>query len=224
METIDAKGLACPTPIIKAKKALRSNSEIAVEVDDEEAAENLEKMAQQLQYDVAKEDLGSGITKVTIKKTAPTTASAADYNGSSITNMMSVTQTAEESTVQKIDPALVNNIRLSDGYIVAIGTNVMGHGDDQLGKILIKSFIYSLTEQDVLPQYVLFYNGGIKLLLADSESVPDLKKLASLGVQILACGTCVDYYNVKGQLQVGEITNLYHILELMRTAQRVVRP
>ena len=219
METIDAKGLACPTPIIKAKKALRSNSEIAVEVDDEEAAENLEKMAQQLQYDVAKEDLGSGITKVTIKKTAPTTASAADYNGSSITNMMSVTQTAEESTVQKIEPALVNNIRLSDGYIVAIGTNVMGHGDDQLGKILIKSFIYSLTEQ-----YVLFYNGGIKLLLADSESVPDLKKLASLGVQILACGTCVDYYNVKGQLQVGEITNLYHILELMRTAQRVVRP
>jgi len=103
METIDAKGLACPTPIIKAKKALRSNSEIAVEVDDEEAAENLEKMAQQLQYDFAKEDLGSGITKVTIKKTAPTTASAADYNGSSITNMMSVTQTAEESTVQKID-------------------------------------------------------------------------------------------------------------------------
>ena len=100
----------------------------------------------------------------------------------------------------------------------------MGHGDDQLGKILIKSFIYSLTEQDVLPQYVLFYNGGIKLLLADSESVPDLKKLASLGVQILACGTCVDYYNVKGQLQVGEITNLYHILELMRAAQRVVRP
>lgn len=89
---------------------------------------------------------------------------------------------------------------------------------------MIKSFIYSLTAQDVLPEYIIFYNGGVKLITQDAQSVEDLEELKQQGVKVLACGTCVDYYGLKDQIKVAEITDMFHIVELLRKAQRVVRP
>ncbi|BDR57607.1 sulfurtransferase-like selenium metabolism protein YedF [Xylocopilactobacillus apicola] len=216
MKKIDARGLACPLPVIKAKKALRDHTEIQITVDNEEAAENLEKLAQQLQYSFSKQEIGNQDVQIEINR-----------ENSAIQRIPTpakVSQAIDDNLTQAIEPAFVNNVRLSDGYLTVIGTNVMGQGDDQLGAILMKSFIYSLTEQDVLPETVIFFNGGVKLLVEGSESVPDIKALQEKGVKILVCGTCVDFYGIKDQLQVGEITNLYHILELMRKAQRIVKP
>ena len=111
-----------------------------------------------------------------------------------------------------------------DSYIVVINSPTMGTGDEAFGKQLLKTFIYTLTEQDILPQTIIFYNGGVPLVTADSESLEDLQKMASQGVKIYACGACLNYYGLTDKVAVGEITNMYRIVEMMRTADRIVRP
>lgn len=100
----------------------------------------------------------------------------------------------------------------------------MGVGDDQLGKNLLKTFIYTLTEQDVLPKQVIFYNGGVPLVTEGSESLEDLKNLEAKGVEIYACGACLNYYGLTEKVAVGSITNMFRIVEMMRTANRIVKP
>ena len=84
-----------------------------------------------------------------------------------------------------------------------ISSEAMGQGDDRLGKILMKSFLFALTQQDILPETVLLYNGGAFLSCEGSESLEDLKKLEELGVEILTCGTCLDFYGLKEKTGCG---------------------
>ena len=107
--------------------------------------------------------------------------------------------------------------------VVAIGSSEMGNGDPKLGKILMKSFLYSLTQLDALPQTVLFFNGGVRMTTEGSESIEDLKALEAQGVEILSCGTCLDFYGLKDKLRVGGITNMYVIAQTMAEAGNVVK-
>jgi selenium metabolism protein YedF len=100
----------------------------------------------------------------------------------------------------------------------------MGNGNEELGKVLIKGFIYALTEVGKLPNTIIFYNGGAKLSVKKSSVIEDLQKLEQLGVEILTCGTCLDYYNIKDDLAVGKITNMYSILEKMNAADKIIKP
>ena len=100
----------------------------------------------------------------------------------------------------------------------------MGVGDEKFSRNLLKTFIYTLTEQDVLPQRIIFYNGGVPLVTKTSESLEDLQKLSAAGVEIYACGACLNYYGLTDDVAVGEITNMFRIIEMMRTANRIVRP
>ena len=100
----------------------------------------------------------------------------------------------------------------------------MGNGDDELGKILIKGFIYALSQMETHPDTILFYNGGAKLTTEDSESLEDLKKMEEEGVEILTCGTCLNFYGLTEKLRIGTVTNLYVIAEKMRNAGNVVKP
>ena len=104
--------------------------------------------------------------------------------------------------------------KAADSYIVVVNSPYMGVGDEAFGKSLLKTFLYTLTEQDVLPQCVVFYNGGVPLVTEGSESLEDLQKLAQMGVPI----------GLTDKVAVGEITNMYRIVELMRTADRIVKP
>ena len=108
--------------------------------------------------------------------------------------------------------------------VVVISADHMGEGDEELGKILIKGFIYALTEQDVLPQTILFYNGGAKLTCEESPTLEDLKSLEAQGVEILTCGTCLNHYGLTDKLQVGSVTNMYVIAEKMTQAGNIVKP
>ena len=85
-------------------------------------------------------------------------------------------------------------------------------------------FIYALTEQDVLPQTILFYNGGAKLTCEESPTLEDLKSLEAQGVEILTCGTCLNHYGLTDKLQVGSVTNMYVIAEKMTQAGNIVKP
>lgn len=100
----------------------------------------------------------------------------------------------------------------------------MGEGKEDLGKVLIKGFIFALTQLEELPKTILFYNGGAKITAEGSESLEDLKTLEAQGVEIMTCGTCLDYYGLKEKLQVGTVTNMYSIVETMNNADKIIRP
>ena len=109
-----------------------------------------------------------------------------------------------------------------DGLVVAISQNQMGHGSEELGKILIKGFIFSLSQLEVPPKAVVFFNSGVKLTLKDANTLADIKVMEERGTKIRICGTCADYFKVKDQVSVGEICNMYDIVEAMSGAQKVI--
>lgn len=197
MFTVDALGKACPLPVIETHKALKEHDAVTTLVDNAVATENLKKMAAQLGY------------TYTMKKDMP--------------EHFTVIITKPEGAV---DPGETEDIEVvkSNEYIVVVNSPMMGVGDEKFGKNLLKTFLYTLTEQDVLPKEIVFYNSGVSLVTEDSESLEDLKKLASQGVEIYACGACLNFYGLTEKVAVGEITNMYRIIEIMRTANRIVRP
>ena len=107
---------------------------------------------------------------------------------------------------------------------MVVASDRMGEGNDELGKVLIKSFIFAVTQLEQLPKTMLFYNGGATLTTEGSDSLEDLKSLEAQGVEILTCGTCLDYYGLKNKLAVGGVTNMYSIVETMAGAGRIIRP
>jgi selenium metabolism protein YedF len=106
--------------------------------------------------------------------------------------------------------------------VVAIGRNTMGSGNDELGAILIKGFIYSLTELDKPPEAMLFFNSGVRLTTKGSTALEDLKKLEEKGTVISSCGTCLDFYKLRDKLAAGSVTNMYAIVQAMGEAGRLI--
>lgn len=107
--------------------------------------------------------------------------------------------------------------------VVAIASERMGHGNDELGKVLMKGFIFALSQLDELPSTILFYNGGATITTEGSPSLDDLKNMEAQGVEILTCGTCLDYYNLKDKLAVGSVTNMYTIVEKLANADKIIK-
>lgn len=111
-----------------------------------------------------------------------------------------------------------------ENTVVVIDSLHMGKGDVELGRILMKGFIYTLSEMEELPKTILFYNEGVKLAIEGAESLQDLKSLEERGVEILSCGTCLNFYGITEKLRVGSVTNMYTILEKQMKATRVIKP
>lgn len=111
-----------------------------------------------------------------------------------------------------------------ENTVVVIDSLHMGKGDAELGRILMKGFIYTLSEMEELPKTILFYNEGVKLAIDGAESLQDLKSLEERGVEILSCGTCLNFYGITEKLRVGSVTNMYTILERQMKATRVIKP
>ena len=204
---LDERGKQCPLPVIETKKALERSvpgTVIEVMVDNEIAVQNLLKMAEHKGLAHQEEKLAE--QKFCVRITA-----AADHGRIA----------AEEE--EEAEPEQVS-AGIRQGLVAAIGASVMGQGDDVLGKVLMKSFIYALSQQDTLPQTVLLFNGGAFLSCAGSDSVQDLQAMAAEGVEILTCGTCLNHYGLTEKLAVGSVTNMYDIVERMTRAKSVVRP
>ena len=204
---LDERGKQCPLPVIETKKALERSvpgTVIEVMVDNEIAVQNLLKMAEHKGLAHQEEKLAE--QKFCVRITA-----AADHGRIA----------AEEE--EEAEPEQVS-AGIRQGLVAAIGASVMGQGDDVLGKVLMKSFIYALSQQDTLPQTVLLFNGGAFLSCEGSESVQDLQAMAAEGVEILTCGTCLNHYGLTEKLAVGSVTNMYDIVERMTRAKSVMRP
>ena len=196
---VNAIGDICPIPLVKAKEAIKElNGAGVVEVlvDNEIAVQNLTKMAQQKGYGCASKKVKDQEYRVTL-----------------------TVGEADEQTTQKPDSETAKKTSL-----VVISSKAMGGPNEQLGATLLKGFIYALTQQDKLPDQILFYNGGAFLTCEGSESLEDLKSLEAQGVEIRTCGTCLNFYGLTEKLQVGDVTNMYDIAERMSKADRIIKP
>jgi selenium metabolism protein YedF len=189
MNEIDARGLACPQPVIMTKKALEEieEGEVVAIVDNITARENVSRLAKNFNYEYEiSEDQGCHYIK--IRKTA-----------------------ASEKAQEK-----------EDSIVIVITTDKLGQGAEELGRVLMKSYTYALTETNPLPKAVLFLNSGVKLTSEGSEVLENIRKLEGAGVEIVSCGTCLDYYQLKEKLQAGIVGNMYSIIEKMNQAGKVI--
>ena len=215
MITVDAMGDVCPIPVVKTKKALGEMTgagEIEVLVDNETAVKNVTKMAKSSGASAQSEQLGEKKYRILI-----TVGEEAAENAGKSNSGAKNSQSAQESTAEA-------GCRTCLGTVVAVSSDRMGDGSDELGHILMKSFIFAVTQLDDLPDKMIFYNGGAKLTVEDSECLEDLKTLADQGVEIMTCGTCLDYYGIRDKLAVGGVTNMYSIVETLQSAVNVIRP
>lgn len=193
---IDARGLSCPKPVIETKKAIDGIKEgnIITIVDNPVARDNVSKLAKSLKLHYSISE-GENEYQISIFK--------GEYANEA------------ENMVQKT-PDLANTV-------IFVGSDVFGTGDDKLGAILMKSYFYALAEYEPYPKAVLFVNSAVKLTTAGSEILESLVKLSEYGTEILSCGTCLDFYHIKEQLMIGEITNMYTIIEKMQEANNTIR-
>lgn len=229
---IDAKGKPCPQPVILAMRALgglKDGETLQVQVDNEAAVENLKRMAQKNGAAVQVKADGANWTVEIV----PADSVAGAGGGTGSADAAQAGQSAEEQTGQSAlaqagqsaeeQARQICAMPARGPVVVAVGSAEMGNGDPRLGRILMKSFLYSLTQLEELPQTVLFFNGGVRMTTEGSESLEDLKALESQGVEILSCGTCLDFYGLKDKLLVGGITNMYVIAQTMAGAGNVVK-
>lgn len=196
MISIDAKGLACPAPVIEAKQAIKAlppeGGLVQVLVDNPLSAENLERMSAAVGYSCMIEE-SEGTHTVTI------------------------------AVGEHTDPAALDAVPLpstAGRLVIAIGKKSLGEGDPELGEILMKSFLYTLANQSTKPQSVLLFHGGIHLVKLGANTVTDLQALAASGTRILVCGACLDYYNTSPA--VGTVATMLDIMEEMARADKVL--
>lgn len=197
--TIDARGKACPQPVVLALHALaelKEGENLEVWVDNDAAVENLKRMAAQ-------------------KGRAASVQKEPDYW------RVMIGEEAQDAPQSAPQPSCGCTIMDADA-VVAIGSDTMGRGSEELGRALLKSFLYALAQLETPPRTMLFFNGGAKWTVEGSPSLEDLRELESRGTEILTCGTCLDYYGLKEKLAVGSVTNMYRIAEILTQADRLV--
>lgn len=201
--TVDAVGQQCPIPVVKATRALDEMTEpgtLEVLVDNEIAVQNLQRMASGHHLSAKAEKLGESRFSVTMEVTDP------------------VGQAPLE------DPEMTCAPDARGDFLVAVDTDIMGRGSDELGRTLMKGFLFAVSQLPVLPKTILFYNGGAHLTVEGSASLEDLKNMEAQGVEILTCGTCLNHYGLTEKLAVGGVTNMYTIVEKLAGAGKVVKP
>ena len=194
---IDLSGLACPGPVIRTKETLEAGEtgEFIVVVDHEAARDNVSRFAQSRGCTVSVAQSGS-CYHLTISPPAGQARETCFFPG---------VAPAPQSTV------------------VVFSSDCMGDGDPELGAILMRAFCQTIVQVEA-PQKLLFYNRGIFLTLNDSPVLSELKGLEEMGVGLLVCGTCLDYYKVRDRLAVGQVSNMFSILEAQMQAGRIIRP
>lgn len=198
---VNAIGDNCPIPVVKAKKAIDALEDAAIveiSVDNEIAVQNVTKMVNQKNLESTCEKVGENHYVIKVQ----------------------CGEVVESEAAKEV----VSAITKEEKMVVVLSSDKMGEGDEELGKVLIKGFIYAITQLDKYPKSVLLYNSGVKLASEGSDSIEDLKVLEDHGVEILSCGTCLNFYNLQDKLQVGKVTNMYSIVEELSEATNIIRP
>jgi selenium metabolism protein YedF len=198
VSTVDARGLACPQPVILTRNAMREAQEIVTLVDGADQVDNVRRLAEKAGWQVTSERQGAGYAVHMIK---------------------GVVETLPELTP---DLMVCSTPQPTAATVLVVPSEQMGRGEPELGAILIRTFFHTLTETQPLPKTIIFYNMGVKLAVEGSPVLDDLRALAAKGSEILVCGTCLGYFNLKEQLAVGTISNMYTIAEMLLNAGHIL--
>ena len=196
MKIIDTRGHLCPMPLIMVKSAINEMSEVS---DMQVLTDN----------EIAKNNLLSFFK---------------DNN-----YLADFTQIDDHWVIgvgkSEIKMPLPKTIKKeSSNYVVVVKNNKMGFGNDDLGEILIKGFFSAICEIEKLPSKIIFYNSGVLLTQHSSMLISNLKKLSEQQVEIYICGACVDFFNIKENIGVGNITNMLNICEMLAKAEKIIYP
>lgn len=205
---VDARGLSCPAPVIRTMKAMEELTETGVvetEVDNPAAAQNILIMAQNKGFNASHKKEAENHFVVRIEVVPGEDGEPAGRR------MPDVSVCGEKGEFG------------AEKEVVVFGSEFMGSGSYELGAVLAKGFLYTLTQMDKKPYAILFYNSGVKLAV-EGQQVEDLKKLEAEGVKIMSCGTCLSFYELNDRLAVGSVSNMYSILETLSEATKVIRP
>jgi selenium metabolism protein YedF len=192
-KTIDARGLACPQPVILTRTALQESDAVVAIVDNETTRQNVTRMAENAGCSVEAEVRADGIYLSIRKTAAPRAIPAAGVT----------------------DPA-------GWPMVLTIPSDIMGRGDDELGQILIRGFFHALGEVKPTPDTIIFFNSGVKLVVEGSPVLEDLQALCGQGIEVLSCGTCLGYFGLKEKVAVGQVSNMYAIAEALLRARKVI--
>ena len=199
MQTVDARGQACPKPLILTKQALKeipAGESIQVLIDNPTSRQNVERFL-----------IDNGMTPECTEKDGVFTVVVRNR-----LEPLSHPDAASYCTSQAAP------------HVIALSCDKMGRGSDELGQILMKAFVNTIKEVRPLPSHIVFYNTGIFLAIEGSALIEPLKDLESKRVRLLVCGTCADYFKKKDAVRVGTISNMYTILETMTSAGHIVQP
>ena len=198
MVTLNMLGKPCPIPVVEAKKVLSEPGSrgVIVLVDNFIAVQNLEKMAK-----------GLGCVFSWEQK------NETEYSAEILTGEQNCPPASAAQAESKADYG---------GLVILITGDQIGISDAEPGKKLMKNFLYALAQASAIPETMLLVNAGVRLAAEGSESLEDLKTLASRGLNILACGQCLNYYGLTEKLAAGKITNMLEIVEIIGSASRTV--
>lgn len=204
MLIIDTKGQKCPVPIIETRKALRASNTgetFVVITDNMTAFSNISKF------------LNDNKIKFLVS----------EENGIWTFSITNETKEAVSTRAEDYCETALPEIPAGD-YAVVISSELMGKGDDELGRTLMKSFFVALSCLDSMPSSIMFYNSGVKLTVNDSSVIEILHEIEKKGVEILVCGTCVDYFKLGEKINIGSISDMYSITQKLSVAGNIIKP
>jgi selenium metabolism protein YedF len=204
MRIVDTKGQLCPAPLIAAKRALKETAEgesFILLTDNRTSFENLSRFLKDNNTEFQVSET-SGVWTLTIIKT---------------------TGELIKPDAEKYCTPVITHFEKGN-YVIAITSDKMGEGDDELGHLLINNFIKALKDLDKLPRHMVFYNKGVTLAVKDSPVLEHIKDLEKMGVEIHLCATCVNYYKLEQKIGASSLSNMYSIAEIMASAGNVIRP
>lgn len=195
---IDARRKTCPVPVIMAKKEADEGKEkFSVLVDNPTAVENLKRFGASSGYASVVKEIGS------------------DYE-------VDFTKTGCSCDVPAAAPEDDSRAAGKKSWAVFVGKEMIGAGDPELGENLLKMFFYTLTQDENIPEYLLFMNAGVKIPVENEQITEHLKELQDKGAQVLVCGTCLNFYEIADKLQTGTVSNMYDIVGAMKSVDKVI--
>jgi len=200
--TLDCRGLTCPQPVIKTKESLeQGNLRLEVIVDNEASKGNVTRFARSRGCEIVLRELGDGCYKLLLQ--------AVEVS----------------SNKQDFDAADYScELPVGSGLVYVISSASMGRGSDELGWALLQTYIQTIKDVEPLPAKILFYNEGVRLVAQESGALDALRALQKQGVEILACGTCLDFFKLTSAIKVGHISNMYDIMSAVNGAAKVASP
>jgi len=197
MAVLDCRGMSCPQPVLETKKALQKSpsGEVLVLVDNPASKENVRRFAESQGYrvDISEE---KGAFQLRLQKP----------------------EGRRKDSVRE-----ERKVEGETQSVVFIESDSIGRGSEELGRILMRSFLHTLAEGDFKAAKIIMVNSGVKLTCEGSEVLEDLRHLSRQGAEILSCGTCLDYFGLKTKLQVGRVSNMYEILSSLAQAGKVLK-